>query len=184
MSKSVSGSVSGSGPAVSPEAQAPPASEPEPTALGYLGLDVGQCAVTACLLLADGREANSVEPSCDTSRNGSTPNSAATCALCSRALQSSRARYCSPAHRQRAFRLRRDQLTSVDERQLRAELRRRGALVAHTVYECSSCGERSVGERRCQECHLFSRALGLGGHCKECDEPMLLAELLELEVMP
>lgn len=75
-------------------------------------------------------------------------------------------------------------LASVDERQLRAELRRRGTLVAHTVYECSSCGERSVGERRCQECNLFSRALGLGGHCNGCDEPMLLAELLELEVAP
>jgi hypothetical protein len=127
-------------------------------------------------------EVSPVLPSCDTSRNGSTPSGAPTCALCSRALESSRARYCSAAHRQRAFRLRRVQLASVDERQLRAELRRRGTLVAHTLYECNSCGERSVGERRCQECHLFSRALGLGGHCNACDEPMLLTELLELEV--
>jgi hypothetical protein len=54
--------------------------------------------------------------------------------------------------------------------------------VAHTVYECSVCGERSVGEKRCQDCHLFSRAVGLGGHCAECDQPILLAELLELEI--
>jgi transposase len=46
------------GPAAKPEAQPPPVSETdEATALGYLGLDVGQSEVTACLLLADGREA-------------------------------------------------------------------------------------------------------------------------------
>jgi hypothetical protein len=60
-------------------------------------------------------------------------------------------------------------------------LRRHGALVAHTVYECSECGERFVGERRCSSCNRFCRALGLGGRCSECDEPLLLAELLELE---
>jgi hypothetical protein len=37
------------------------------------------------------------------------------------------------------------------------------------------------GERRCQECGLFSRALGLAGTCLSCDEPILLTELLELE---
>ena len=180
----MSKSVTSSGPRVGTEAQAQTVSETGSAALGSLGPNVGQCEVTACLLLADGQEANPAQPSCDTSRNGSTSGSARTCAVCPRALESSRSRYCSPAHRQYAFRLRRVQLTSVDERQLRAELRRRRALVAHTVYECSSCGERSVGERRCQECNLFSRALGLGGRCKECDEPMLLAELLELEVIP
>src|SRR6266508_3675844 len=108
----------------------------------------------------------SVKTSCDTSRNGSTPSST-TCALCSRVLESSRSRYCSPAHRQRAFRL-----------------RRRGALVAHTVYECSVCGERQVGVRRCEQDNVFGRALGLGGHCTECEQPILLADLLELEVMP
>ena len=125
-----------------------------------------------------------VELSCDTSRDGSTPNGARTCALCSRVLDSPRSRYCSPAHRQRAFRLRRVKLASVDERQLRAELRRRAALVAHTVYECSVCGERQVGIRRCEQDNVFARALGLGGHCTECEQPILLADLLELEVMP
>ena len=99
-------------------------------------------------------------------------------------LTSSRARYCSPAHRQQALRLRHIQLADIDERKLRAELRRRGALVTHTLYECSVCGERSAGDRRCQECHVFKRALGQSGQCHECDEPILLAELLELEVMP
>jgi hypothetical protein len=31
---------------------------------------------------------------------------------------------------------------------------------------------------------VFCRALGLGGRCNECDQPILLAELLQLEVMP
>jgi hypothetical protein len=62
-------------------------------------------------------------------------------------------------------------------------LRRRGALVAHTVYECGECGERVVGVRRCQSCNVFCRAVGLGGRCGDCDEPVLLADLLELEVV-
>ena len=118
----------------------------------------------------------------DTSRNGSSVGSVPTCALCTRPLPSSRARYCSAACRQRSFRLRRIQLAAIDDRHLRAELRRRGALVAHTVYECSVCGERMVGDRRCAQDNVFCRALGLGGRCASCDEPILLAELLELEV--
>jgi hypothetical protein len=124
------------------------------------------------------------QPMRDTSRDTSADSNAPSCPVCSGPVPSSRARYCSPAHRQRAFRLRHVELASVDEWQLRTELRRRGALVAHTVYECGVCGERSVGERRCQDCHVFSRAMGLGGQCTECDQPILLAELLELEITP
>jgi hypothetical protein len=104
--------------------------------------------------------------------------------VCEQPLDSSRARYCSAACRQRSFRLRHVQLTTIDDRQLRTELRRRGALVAHTVYECGVCGARLVGVRRCEEDNVFCRALGLGGRCGECDEPILLADLLELEVTP
>ena len=50
---------------------------------------------------------------------------------------------------------------------------------AHTVYECTSCGERFVGVRRCPECNLFMPALGRGGVCIHCDEPLLVAELLD-----
>jgi hypothetical protein len=125
-----------------------------------------------------------VRPKRDTSRDGSSVSNVPTCPLCPAPLPSSRARYCSAACRQRSFRLRRIQLAAIDDRQLRAELRRRGALVAHTVYECSVCGERMVGDRRCAQDNLFCRALRLGGRCSECDEPILLAELLELEVLP
>jgi hypothetical protein len=50
--------------------------------------------------------------------------------------------------------------------------------VAHSVYECASCGERFVGLRRCPQCNLFLTNLGLGGACVHCDEPLLLIELL------
>jgi hypothetical protein len=121
----------------------------------------------------------------DTSRNSSTASDGApSCRVCKRPPASRRARYCSAACRQRSFRLRHVQPAAIDEQRLRTELRRRGALVAHTLYECSQCGERSVGERRCAECNVFTRAVGLGGRCTECDQPLLLADLLELEVLP
>jgi hypothetical protein len=125
-----------------------------------------------------------VQPKRDTSRDGSSVRSVPTCPLCPAPLPNSRARYRSAGCRQRSFRLRRIQLAAVDDRQLRAELRRRRALVAHTVYESSVCGDRMVGDRRCTQDNIFCRALGLGGHCSSCDEPILLAELLELELLP
>ena len=60
---------------------------------------------------------------------------------------------------------------------------RHGSRLAHTLYKCPSCGERLVGERRCPDCNLFSRAIGLGGHCPECDAPLLLLDLLGEEVV-
>jgi len=117
------------------------------------------------------------QPIRDGSRDGS-----AGCLVCGAGLHSRRARYCSRAHQQLAFRLRHQQ-PAPDLQQLRHELQRRRAVVAQTVYECSVCGERSVGERRCPECQLFTRAIGLGGHCPECDMPLLLVDLLGEEVV-
>jgi len=113
----------------------------------------------------------------DGSRDGGTG-----CLVCGAPLASSRARYCSRAHQQQAFRVR-HQAEPPDLQRLRQDLQRRRAVVAQTVYECSSCGERRVGERRCPDCQLFSRALGLGGHCPECDTPLLLVDVLGEEVV-
>ncbi len=117
------------------------------------------------------------------SRDGSTnnPNTPGYCPACGRTPTSARALYCDDACKQRAFRLRHQTLTSVDLGQLRRDLQRRRTLVAHTVYECSTCGERALGERRCAECGLFMHALGLGGTCPGCGETILLGELLGLE---
>jgi hypothetical protein len=54
------------------------------------------------------------------------------------------------------------------------------APASQLLYECTDCGERST-ERRCEECNLFNRRLGAGGHCPHCDEPVLVTELLEPE---
>lgn len=104
------------------------------------------------------------------------------CLVCGKALASSRARYCSRAHQQQAFRLR-HQSGPPNLQRVRQELQRRRAVQAQTVYECPGCGERHLGERRCPECQLFTRAIGLGGHCPECDTPVLLVDLLGEEVV-
>jgi hypothetical protein len=147
------------------------ASQPDFTQMSSLNVTLGSVPFRTC-------------PRRDAWRKAWTPKSASKCALCSGPLTSSHARYCSPARRQQAFRLRHIQLAGIDERKLGAELRRRGALVAHTLYECSVCGERSVGDRCCQKSHVLKRAVGFGGQCHECEQPILLAELLELEVLP
>lgn len=99
------------------------------------------------------------------------------CLICERPAQG-RSAYCSGAHRVAAFRLRRRQELGLRADGLQVELRRRGQLAAHTVYECAECGERAIGRQRCEGCNRFSRAAGLGGHCPGCDEPVLISELL------
>src|SRR5436309_3418571 len=46
------------------------------------------------------------------------------------------------------------------------------------------CGERCLGERRCGDCNLFARAVGLGGVCPECDTTVLVEDLLGEGVVP
>ncbi len=70
---------------------------------------------------------------------------------------------------------------AVDLVALRRYLLQPGQLEAHTLFECSGCEERALGQRRCTECQLFCRALGLGGTCPHCDEPILVAQLFGLE---
>ena len=57
-------------------------------------------------------------------------------------------------------------------------LRREHRLIAQTVYECPSCAERFLGERRCDDCNLMCRKLELDGRCVACDEIMTVADLL------
>jgi hypothetical protein len=46
------------------------------------------------------------------------------------------------------------------------------------VYGCRGCGER-VGGRRCPDCNVWCRRLGLGGRCPGCDEIVSVDELGE-----
>ena len=103
--------------------------------------------------------------------------------MCGDAPRSSRSIYCEkPACKQRAYRLRHRPQATPDLAVLRTQLQHQRLLVAHTIYECGSCGERFLGERRCPDCHLFTRSLGLGGSCPDCDTILLLGDLLELEI--
>jgi hypothetical protein len=103
------------------------------------------------------------------------------CPVCQAAITAARARYCSDACRQRAYRLRQPDRAPLDLDVLTTDLRRRGELVARTVYECPACEARLLGTRRCPGCHVFCRRLGLGGSCPHCDDPVMLTELLGLE---
>jgi ribosomal protein L37AE/L43A len=103
------------------------------------------------------------------------------CPVCQATLTSRRARYCSDACKQRAYRLRQPDSTPLDLDALTADLRARQVLVTRTVYECPFCEARFLGEQRCPDCHVFCRRLGLGGPCPHCDDPVTLAELLAIE---
>ena len=110
------------------------------------------------------------------SRDGSVPPAETrACPGCASALPSSRARYCSAACKQRAYRTRRtapDVPAPITGSALAPDR------VARTIYECPDCGERFLGQRRCPDCNRFCRRLGLGGHCPDCEQPILIADLL------
>jgi hypothetical protein len=100
------------------------------------------------------------------------------CPVCAAPLPSRRARYCSAACKQRAYRLQHAAAPTEAPAARRAELQRLGRRVADTLYECPSGGARFLGEQRCPDCHRICRALGLGGACPHCDELLLSTELL------
>lgn len=104
------------------------------------------------------------------------------CSVCQIGRVSARARYCSTACKQHAYRLRQAAPPAADLDALTADLRRRQALVAHTIYECPACETRYLAEQRCPDCHRFCRRLGLGGPCPGCDDLILVAEILDWEV--
>lgn len=114
-------------------------------------------------------------------RDGSRDGSG--CLVCGAACPSTRARYCSRACQQQAYRARHHR-PSTAVATARQQLHRQRRLVAQTVYVCPRCDEPYLGERRCPECHVFCRAAGLGGRCPDCDIVLLLTDLLDLEVTP
>jgi hypothetical protein len=128
-------------------------------------------------------EPSTAPPVRNVTRDGSPPEHAApTCVLCPAPRLSGRGSYCSAACRQRAFRLRHTALPNLEEGLLRKALRRRATLTEHTVYECPTCETRYLGEQRCPDCNHFCRVVGLGGACTDCEQPILLSDLLDLEV--
>jgi hypothetical protein len=94
------------------------------------------------------------------------------CPICARPFTPvGRQAYCSGTCRSAAYRRRRDSgpLTpTVPPARPKRPI---------TVYECDSCGERALGDQRCQNCNTWMRRVGIGGNCPACDEPVALNEL-------
>lgn len=101
------------------------------------------------------------------------------CPVCNATFPSDgRGIYCTPKCRQRAYRLRHRQAHQPALTDLAAQLRREQRLVAQTVYECPSCQERFLGQRRCDECNQWCRNVGLGGNCSGCDDVLVVSDLI------
>jgi hypothetical protein len=93
-----------------------------------------------------------------------------------------RGRFCKPRCRQHAFRFRSRHADTATLADVTDQLRREHRLIAQTVYECSSCQERLLGERRCSSCNLWCRNIGIGGECGGCGEIVTVSELLGIEL--
>src|SRR4051794_12846450 len=87
-----------------------------------------------------GSPADSEEPG--GGRASPTTSAERRCSVCQLVQVSSRARYCSDACKQLAYRLRHPSLAPPALDAVTADLRRRKTLVAHTIYECPSCETR------------------------------------------
>jgi hypothetical protein len=101
-----------------------------------------------------------------------------TCPVCQgRFSPNGRRLFCSDACRAAAYRRRRDQgRASIVIPQSRPKR-------PITIYECDNCGERALGDQRCDPCGTFMRRIGIGGSCPSCDEPISISELVGQEVM-
>jgi predicted nucleic acid-binding Zn ribbon protein len=107
------------------------------------------------------------------------PLSARECLVCGNPLPANgRGRYCSRACQQRAYRLRQQPGQPALLAAWTAHLKEQQALLQRTIYACSSCEQRYLGQHRCPDCNLMCHKLGLGDSCPQCDEPVLLSELL------
>jgi len=104
-----------------------------------------------------------------------------TCPVCqTRFTPAGRQRYCGAPCRKTAFRRRHQDpptTVAVPAAKPRQQI---------TIYECPTCGQRLHGERRCQQCNVFARRIGIGGSCPHCDEPVAFTDLLDqdLTIMP
>jgi hypothetical protein len=93
------------------------------------------------------------------------------CATCGASFERvGRQRFCGAACRQAAWRRRH----TVSPKVL---IPTRAPRLA-TVYVCTECETRYLGEQRCPDCQRFCKRVGPGGPCPHCDEPVALADLI------
>jgi hypothetical protein len=107
-------------------------------------------------------------------RNDSRNDTAACPACGQRFTPAGRRRWCSAACRQAAWR-RRHPATPGD-----AALPARRPARDCTIYQCGDCGQRYLGQQRCEDCGRFCRSIGPGGPCPHCDEPVAINDLINI----
>ena len=96
-----------------------------------------------------------------------------TCPACGQPFaRSGRRRWCSDACKQAAYRRR--ATPPIPAPTVPATHPRRPV----TVYECGECGSRALGSQHCPDCSTFMSAVGIGGLCPSCDEPIAIQDLL------
>jgi hypothetical protein len=109
---------------------------------------------------------------------GGTIRPARRCAGCGQAfVATGRQRHCSSACRKRVFRARHHTALPEHAVGVATAAAARRTRREHTVYECPDCGTRQLGVQRCEDCGRFGRALGLGGTCPGCADPVTLTDL-------
>lgn len=121
------------------------------------------------------------QPDQPTTQQPATPSrddkEAMTCPVCqTRFTPTGRQQYCGAPCRNTAFRRRhQDPPTTVVVPAAKPRQQM-------TVYECLTCGQRLHGERRCPDCNIFARRVGVGGPCPHCSLPVAVTELLDHDV--
>lgn len=116
-------------------------------------------------------DVNATAPSRD---DDGTTRPARCCAGCGTTFTpTGRQRHCSTACRKRVFRTRRAAQVAAEPVAAPAAGTRR----EHTVYECPDCGQRQLGVQRCEDCGRFAPAVGLGGACPGCGDPVTVGDL-------
>jgi hypothetical protein len=86
-----------------------------------------------------------------------------------------RQRYCTPACRQAAWRARHPDPTPQPAILVAPRTPRRDI----TVYQCSDCDTRYLGQQWCPDCNKPCVRVDLGGLCPECDEPVTITDITD-----
>jgi len=86
--------------------------------------------------------------------------------------------YCSTACRKTAFRRRHQEQLGLG-----GHRPGRPAPPGDHRLECPDCGDRYLGEQRCEGCGTFARRVGIGGAGPNCDGPVAISDLLDQAVV-
>ena len=85
-----------------------------------------------------------------------------------------RQRYCTPACKQTAWRNRH---TPNPEPVIAAPPRTPRRAI--TVYHCSGCDTRALGQQWCHDCNQPRTRLDIGALCPHCDEPITFRDITD-----